>query len=172
MCALSNLCTNEANQSHIGAQEAGLIIEVACRLCEHARDAALVGDAARALLALSWNHTSNKARLATHGAVLALMKRIIHYSNKSLSMAQDHMDLQEIELSCLHCLCSALTSILLNKWTHSKLDHINGIEEVTRLATASMSPRLLSSLGMILCAMVPSPDELCVRIGSIAISCD
>jgi len=147
LAAFSNICNSDVNQSHIGSIRG--LVEIAIRICEHARDIYLATEAANFLLALSWNNTINKARVSNKGGFTALVKRIIR-----------HAPVQDPEsLACAEKMCQALSCALLYKATHESLLVIGGLEECIRLSKTLNNPLLLRCLCMIIVTMVLNPDE-------------
>lgn len=60
LIAIANLCSSESNQSHVGSCKG--MIESIVRICEYAREPAVVTEAANVMLALSWKNTGNKVK--------------------------------------------------------------------------------------------------------------
>jgi hypothetical protein len=120
---MANLCTNETNQSHLGAENG--MLDMIIRLERLSTDTELVKQTARLILGLAWKHTSNKARLAMQGACQALLGQISRICSELTSVEDEE------KLQCLDFLAAALASILLNPWTQHKLDELQGVQEVT-----------------------------------------
>lgn len=147
LALLTNLSNGDMNQSHVGATKGAL--EIALRVCEHARDPVSVANAASFLIAITFRNIANKARVGASGVITPLLKRLIRYATRE----------EESHVLCLEKVCAAIASLLLFHPNHERLHDIGGLEEVLRLGKTYSSKRLLQALAPIIVATVPSPAE-------------
>lgn len=77
LASVANVCYMEATQSHMGSSLGW--VELAVRICEHAKEPYVVGEASMLLLAMMWNNIGNKARVNSAGGCQVFIKRIIRH---------------------------------------------------------------------------------------------
>lgn len=148
LATLTNICTTEATQSHIGSASGA--VSSAVRVCEFGREPRTVAAAARFLAAVLYRNVGNKARVAAEGAIKVLMKRI-----KKHSQFKD-----EENLHCTEVLCYALASLMLYPTNHELMRDIKALPVLTDLCKRSGQKRVVAAASMIITALVPSPDDL------------
>ena len=150
LASIANVCYDSATQAHIGAS-AG-IVEMAVRICEHARHPYVAGEAAMLLGAIMWGNVGNKGRVNNCQGVRVLLNRIINHSNVA--------ELDDDNLSCIEQCCHALASLLLIVQGQDRFLKLNGLEEVVNIARKRNNQRLIAAISAVIVCLVPSPDEL------------
>ena len=150
LASVANVCYNEATQSHIGSSLGW--VELAIRICDHAREPYVAGEAAMLLLAMMWKNMGNKARVNGTGGCQTLLKRIIR-----------HCPLHDDDnLKCIEQVCYALTSLLLIVPAQERFLVHGGLEEMIRICRQYSDQRLIAAVSAVIVCLVPSPDELLV----------
>ena len=148
LASLSNICYNEATQSHVGSSLG--LMEATIRICKHAGAPFVVSEAATLILAMIWNNIGCKARCNGCGSVAVLVDRILKHSQFS----------DDSNLTCVEKCCEALSSQLLIIQAQERFLKVNGLEELIKICRKSNEQRVVAALSKVIVCMVPSPDEL------------
>ena len=148
LACLANICTTEANRSHIGSSQS--CVESALRICKNARESRVVTAAANLIAAILYKNTGNKARVAAQKGIHILFERF-----KKHSQFKD-----DDNLLCFEKICVCLSSLMLYHSNHEILRDLHGIPQMVDLCKKSNQPRVVAAVSMILTAVIPSPDTL------------